>query len=257
MRVLWSFMGASVPYTIFAGVAEVVPGLLLFFRRTTTLGALLSAGVMLNVVLLNFCYDVPVKLYSTHLLAASLFLVLSDAAALWRLFFLGQSASLSGWWLPPWQRRPLRVAGRTLQGIVVLALLYFTAWKAYPARYRGEGERSPLYGVWVRDTVESASPNKVWDRIFFERPTETAVRYPDGSREWLEAKFDLPGWTVALSKADKTSVFRWTRNADGTLTLAGTWLDEPMTTTLHKISADSYLLQTRGFHWVQEYPYNR
>ena len=64
MGLLWSFMGASTPYTIFSGVAEMLGGLLLFFPRTTTLGALVSIGVMSHVVALNFCYDVPVKLFS-------------------------------------------------------------------------------------------------------------------------------------------------------------------------------------------------
>ena len=31
------------------------------FRRTTTLGALVSIAVLGNVAMLNYCYDVPVK----------------------------------------------------------------------------------------------------------------------------------------------------------------------------------------------------
>ena len=33
---MWTFMGYSKPYTIFAGVGEVIGGVLLLFRRTTT-----------------------------------------------------------------------------------------------------------------------------------------------------------------------------------------------------------------------------
>jgi hypothetical protein len=68
MGVLWSFMGAAIPYIIFAGAAEVTGGLRLLLRRTATLGALVTCAVMGNVVALNFCYDVPVKLYSSNLL---------------------------------------------------------------------------------------------------------------------------------------------------------------------------------------------
>ncbi len=78
MGVLWTFMGASMAYTIFAGASEVLGGALLLFRRTTLLGALVSAAVMLNVVMLNYCYDVPVKLYSTHLLLMAVFLTAPD-----------------------------------------------------------------------------------------------------------------------------------------------------------------------------------
>jgi hypothetical protein len=55
MGVLWSFMGASPAYTMFAGAAEVTGGILLLFRKTALLGALVSATVLLNVVTLNFC----------------------------------------------------------------------------------------------------------------------------------------------------------------------------------------------------------
>src|SRR5262249_55489589 len=69
MGLVWTFMGASRSYNIFAGAAEMIGGLLLIVRRTTLLGALLSLGALSNVAALNFCYDIPVKLYSSHLLA--------------------------------------------------------------------------------------------------------------------------------------------------------------------------------------------
>ena len=60
-------MGYSPAYNVFAGGAEALGGLLLLFRRTTTLGAVVAIGVLTNIVMLNFCYDVPVKLFSIHL----------------------------------------------------------------------------------------------------------------------------------------------------------------------------------------------
>jgi hypothetical protein len=76
MGLLWTFMGFSVGYNFFTGMAEVVGGLLLCFRRTRLIGALVCVGVMSNVVMLNFAYDVPVKLYSSHLLAMAIFLMI-------------------------------------------------------------------------------------------------------------------------------------------------------------------------------------
>src|SRR6185436_5234324 len=76
MRLLWAFMGHSRPYNWFIGLSEVVGGVLLLFRRTTTLGALLLIAVMTNVVMLNLCYDVPVKLHASHLLIAAIVVAL-------------------------------------------------------------------------------------------------------------------------------------------------------------------------------------
>ncbi len=87
---------ASTAYIIFAGTAEVLPGLLLLFRRTTTLGGLAAFAVLLNVVALNFCYDVPVKLYSTNLVLMSLYRLVaarSSPAGSEGVFLLNRAAA--------------------------------------------------------------------------------------------------------------------------------------------------------------------
>ena len=75
MGLLWAFIGASKGYTVFAGAGETLAGLLLLWRRTATLGAIVAAAVMANIVALNFCYDVPLKLYSAHLFIMAIFLL--------------------------------------------------------------------------------------------------------------------------------------------------------------------------------------
>ena len=59
-------------------MCEVLGGVSLIFRRTATLGALISFAVLLNVMVLNYCYDVPVKLYSTNLVLMAAFLAAPD-----------------------------------------------------------------------------------------------------------------------------------------------------------------------------------
>ena len=82
MTLVWTFMGFSTPYTIFAGAGEVLGGVLLAFRRTATLGAMVTFGVMINVTMLNFCYDVPVKFYATYYTLLAVFIALPDAGRL-------------------------------------------------------------------------------------------------------------------------------------------------------------------------------
>src|SRR5687768_6284488 len=75
MSEVWKFMGASTPYMWFSGVGEVVGGLLLFHHRTALLGCFVTIAVMANVAALNWLYDVPVKLFSLHLLLYAVFLL--------------------------------------------------------------------------------------------------------------------------------------------------------------------------------------
>jgi hypothetical protein len=116
MGVVWAFMGASRPYTMFAGLGEVLGAVLLVWRHTAVPGALVSLAVMTNIVLLNYCYDVPVKLYSTHLLLMAVLILVPDARRLFGLFVLQRGAERLGTENPwrgkvlPWVRWPLKIA---------------------------------------------------------------------------------------------------------------------------------------------------
>src|SRR5262249_32410255 len=90
MGLLWRFMQFSQPYTAATGIIELTCGLLLISRRTTLLGATCSFGAVLQVFLLNVCYDVPVKLMSGHLVLMSLTLIVADARRLFSFFVLGR-----------------------------------------------------------------------------------------------------------------------------------------------------------------------
>ena len=87
---LWAFVGYSPAYQIFGGLAEVVAASLLLFRRTATLGALVAIGVMLNVVMLNFSYQVDIKVASMNMLLAAVFLAAPDLGKLTRFFVFNQ-----------------------------------------------------------------------------------------------------------------------------------------------------------------------
>ena len=91
MGLAWSFVGYSSAYSAFTGWGEIIGGGLLFFRRTTTFGALLSMVVIGNIVAINFCYDVPVKLYSSTLFIMSVFLAAPDLKRLLNVFILNKT----------------------------------------------------------------------------------------------------------------------------------------------------------------------
>jgi hypothetical protein len=89
-ELLWTFIGSSPTYSMFLGGVEMLAGILLFFPRTILLGSLISFLSMVQVCVLNFCYDVSVKLFSLHLLAMTVFLVAHDARRLMDLLLLNR-----------------------------------------------------------------------------------------------------------------------------------------------------------------------
>src|SRR5580704_7692442 len=95
MGVLWYSIGASPAYEMFAGCAEVLGGLLLILPRTTTLGALVAMADMTQIFMLNMTYDIPVKLFSFHLLLMSVLLLAPEFERLADFFFRNRTAGPS------------------------------------------------------------------------------------------------------------------------------------------------------------------
>lgn len=68
----WSLTGSSYAYTVTLGFIEVATALLLLFKRTQFLASLLSVAVFTQIVLVNFSFDISVKVLSCSLLFFSM-----------------------------------------------------------------------------------------------------------------------------------------------------------------------------------------
>lgn len=71
----WTTLGVSRGYSIFIGSIEIIAAGLLLFHRTRLIGAIVGIGVMLNVVAVNFGFNISVKVYSLFLLGCFLSLL--------------------------------------------------------------------------------------------------------------------------------------------------------------------------------------
>jgi hypothetical protein len=174
---LWSFMGYSRTYNLFTGSVELAGGALLFVPRLATLGALICAGSMANVFMLNVSYDVSVKLYSLNLLLMGVYLMASDARRLLDFFVLNRTAAPATH-VPLFQRRWLNNGVLALQ---LLLLLYVGSSELYQSHQRyaqsGDGAPAPpLFGIYNVDEfiVDGQARPAVftddarWRRVTFE-----------------------------------------------------------------------------------------
>ena len=270
MALLWTFMGASAPYTTFSGLTEWLGGVLLLFRRTSLLGALVCIGALTNVVMLNFCYDVPVKQYSSHLLAMAIFLAAPHLRRLAGLLVLNRPVPPA----PeprlihrPWLRRGA-LAFQALFAITFSIHMLYTAREDLAEYY---SDRSPLYGIWNVEELQidgqtSPPPGAEtlrWRRLIFEDPTVVAIQLPSRSLHyWIKTEGVRPGaaqGTLALTKRDDPAWkanFAYQRPVPDRLTLNGTFDGRKVQANLHRIDESKLPLLSRGFHWVSEYPFN-
>jgi uncharacterized membrane protein YphA (DoxX/SURF4 family) len=271
MHLLWTFMGASTPYTIFAGAAETVGALLLLWRRTVTLGALVLAGVMVNVVMLNLCYDVPVKLHATQLLFIALFVAAPDMGRLADVLVLGRAASAS-----PMRATGVAWAERTRLAIklafVGTTLFAATSESVEEWRKWGAGAPKPLltgiYDVesFLRNGTEVApllgdepAEKSRWRTVVFnEYPAVTFYGIGGRRRRYREEVNEATSTLSLKNKLSGELSFVYSRPDAEHLTLEGTIDGQVVLVHLRRRPSDASVgLVNRGFRWVTEFPDNR
>ena len=246
--VLWLQVGTSLPYEIALGTVELVAGLLLFWNRTATLGALLAAMAMAQVFLLNLSYDVPVKILSSHLLLLSMFLLAPQARRLADLLILQRPAQAAT--QPPLfadaRRNRLAAAVVAVLGVWALAgclVSGVAAWRDY-----GGGRAKPeLYGIW--EVTDPGIEDSDWRRVVFDAPGVLTYQRVDGALRDAPISVE-PDGTI---RADGLQL-RPLRQGPDRLELDGRIADRPLTLRLQRVDPQSFPLYSNGFRWVQDYP---
>lgn len=267
MGLVWNLMEYSDMYTIFSGLAEVVPGLLLLFRRTTTFGAVLAAGVMLNVFMLNMSFDVPVKLFSGHLLLMSIFLVTLDWHRIANLFILNKPVAkkqISNYF----SLRKWHITQVVLKILIVTFFIGFNAYNSYSMQSQW-GKLAPkpaLYGIYDVTSFainnESITPSikdsVYWKRFVVDKYRQLIFTVNDNV-EYRKIEVDTVAKTLALtSYEDNTDIYQFDYMLnDSIMILNGTHLNDTLDIELKKRDLKTFLLNNRGFNWVNDYPFNR
>lgn len=269
MGLAWDFMGFSIGYNFFTGGMEVLGGLLLLFRRTTLLGALVVIGVMSNVVAMNFCFDIPVKLYSANLLLFAVFLLLPDGKRLARFFLFNQSVEPQAALARSLSRRQTYIAN-ALKIILIGVFLYntiSTPLEAWAFRSGPEG-KSALYGIYYVESFERgdsiipplATDSTRWKRIIFSEWNRARIDLMTDSSNQLVYNANTAAQEVVLHPRNDTveqTRLTYRQLPDDYLTLSGVWQRDSVRIRLKKYDANRFLLVNRGFHWVNETPLNK
>jgi hypothetical protein len=205
-----------------------------------------------------------------HLIFLSLFLVAPNLRRLADFFLLNRPVSPE----PP---TPLFQSLRKNR-IALWAQLAFGAvllgtnlWGVIAAesKYGYAAPRSPLYGIWNVDAIsvdgEAPHPpattgNYPWRRIIFEFPKATGVQRLDDSMQYFQTELNDRATQLSLTKFGDNN---WkadlavARTKPDSMTLDGTVDGHKLHFDLKLMDRSKFTLVNRGFHWIQENPYNR
>jgi uncharacterized membrane protein YphA (DoxX/SURF4 family) len=182
-------LGAAPMYEIFLGVVEILAGILLLFRKTSTIGAFLVIAFTGNVFLSNLAYEGGEHIYSLYLIAIAVFLVAHDFKRLVLLLTFQvpvKPATYKFQYKKPWLKS-LRIG---LKSSFVLFFLFIYGFKAYSGylhnphhipQAKGLSNASGIYNVKTfvsnGDTIAYSSSHPVrWKDVVFENWATISIR---------------------------------------------------------------------------------
>ena len=258
MGLVWRLMGLSPIYSAIAGACEAVGGYLLFFRRTTTFGGFLLVPVMFNIMFLNYCYDIPVKLHSTMYCLMLVFLLWGDgwtiAKSLWKRTAIPFTEHR-----PPFKNPKITFAVKALLLLLIFGQQFFQlreeikmiATMRKPSGFSGAYSSKPVGANQSATTAD-------WTQVFISPKGQMVAINTRGDTLRFKivktkdpAKFDIPDdkrkGEITLVALDKERI-----------TLDGTIGGDKFQYVLTKIDdARAFLVLNRGFHWIQEKPFHK
>ena len=240
----WSVVGASHPYSVFAGLLEVVPGVLLLFRRTRLVGGIGALAVLANVLALNVGFDISVKLWSG-------FLLLLAGVVAGPGLRTGYYALVREEWRPGRPQRPAWLRGRWLGSVRGLLLGLVLVETAGPFIAEGDfnddlAPRPPLHGAYA---VVSLRPGGAPLRVFVHRQGYFITQTADGQLQDYPLRY-APGRLLLRGPDGRVDTLRYTLNAKG-LRLTG-WLGGDSVHWLARPLDWRRLPLLQQGHWVAE-----
>lgn len=188
----WNYFAHSYAFAVIIALFQIGGAILLLFRRTTLLGAAILLPVMVNIVLINFFYDISPGAFMNSVLFSLglIFLVLLQRSALIAVFLRTGSD------LPEARLGFFKNLFRFLAVACAFGLIfYFTTLT--PA--------SPLAGKWTvdrlirnSDTVNAnawLTDSTAWSTVYMEEEGYAGLCpnpyiYDDDKSTWARYKYD-------------------------------------------------------------------
>ncbi len=273
MRFSWMFIGYSTPYQVFSGAAEVFAGLLLFNRKTVTFGALVALAVFTNVMAMNFSYDIPVKLFSTHLVVMSIFLVAQEYKRILSFFVFNQPAPVSSLYDITIQKKWQRITRYILKGLFVILIIIVPIYINYQ-RYvdmKNISDQRPIRSgiydvadfVVNKDTIPALVGDSTrWTQFILQPGTSGSMISSD---TLFRKSYGRSYFGYFVDSVKQQIEFRWGgKKSDSLFTLKYSIPDSSTIELRGPVKGDSvfvrlkrtnkqYRLAEKQFHWLSEY----
>ena len=205
-------------------------------------------SAMTNVAMLNFGFGIPVKVFSVHLIAMSIFVLGGDFARLANFLLLDRPTSPSG--------AGQSGRGNRFRGPLKAAFLLYvfgTSVQACFGIHHQQVSRSPLYGIYnVEEFTANGSVRPPlttdafrWKTVIFSRPESIWIKRMNDSVQTLPAEYDASKGVLTISgksKTDPKTAMSCARPDREHLTLSGTLGNQMLVVKLTRFDESKFKL---------------
>lgn len=272
MRLSWMFIGYSTPYQVFSGIMETLAGLLLLYRRTATLGALLAAGVFANVAMMNLSYDIPVKIYSIQMVVYCLFLLANEMNRILCFFVYNRPADSCSVYEYPLKKKWPRIVRIGLKVLFIAMAVGGVIWESVDWKKEQDASMNNMpFEAGVYDVASFVVNNDTipplltdtmrWQNVIFDNARSGSIATSDTTfRKWYNRayfgyKVDTVNRTFKIVKRSTDSValvsMQYAFLDDNTIRFWGSRKTDSLSFVL-KRSPRHFQLAERQFHWLSE-----
>lgn len=272
MRLSWLFFGYSEPYQVFSGVMEMLVAILLLYRRTISMGLLLGFGVFLNVFVLNMCFDIPVKLFSMHLVIYCLYLIVNDAPHYLNFFWSNKPTGKLTSYDFSLPKKYMRIGRIVFKTFIILLFGFFSLfecwnWKKQQAQYK---EQKPISaGIYaIKNYQINNKPQTInmedefqWKDFIFQKDGKGSIKTSD---TLLTQRYRRGYFNYTVTPKNKSIIFKsFTNNdkilfelkykitTDKNIQLSGKIKNDSVFFELQNTNKKFQLME-KQFHWISE-----
>ena len=254
----WSTMGSSHSYNIFLGLTEIIAAVLLFFRRTRIAGSLLAIGILVNIVMVNFSFDISVKVYSLFLLLLAVVIAVPDGKRLSSFFFNVPAGNL----IINTQPAPTAKYFRWLKAAVILYVFASVLYVYIKSENYNDdlARRPPFHGAYEvelfingGDTIPPLITDSYrWRRVFVHRQGYVIIQgMNDGMQDYLFVADTINRkWIMKNESTGKESEFLFSDENGKDVILRSAPGPDSLIIYLSKIDLSSLPLLQKEFNWT-------
>jgi len=192
-KIYWQVVGVSIWYEITLGVVEMLGGVLLLFRSTAAIGAVLVAGVLYNIAHANIAYDGGVHVYSGLFVLLSAFVLVQYIPNLYKLLIKGENVQ-PNYYYPAFVTKGKRLTYYWAKYIVIFTFTLLFGILRYDVHYHVGQLKEPI-------TPGLANARGYYNVTEFRLNNKVIPYSPLDSVRWQSVVFEK--WSTLIYKVNK------------------------------------------------------